>query len=192
MAEARFIQPRGKSGKGNAGSFLGFEQEVKNLVRKEALEFQAQVAERIDREILRPKDSTGRLVAVTQMPGNHDIGSSVWRVGIKSFLDKSDAKYARTIEFGSLAVWRKPFRGTPLRFIGDGPNRPFRSFPKGTRPGATTARSGKGRSSPFRGAKVVYVTKEIDPMHAYKRTFEENHWEQRIRKDFSQVIKNLF
>ncbi len=194
MAEARFIQPRGKSGRGNAGSFAGFEQRITDLMKKEADQFLGEVSDTIRQRIghgsrqwavQRRRESTGRLQQVTRNPNNRIADKSVWRAGIKSYLDNSDAKYARTIEFGSEAVWAKLFRGTPLLFRPEGfkGGRNFRSF-----------KNGRPKSNSFRvdGMSVVRVQNEIQPQYAYRDTFKNNGWPERIKRDFRLVLRDLF
>jgi hypothetical protein len=192
MAEARFIQPRDPR-----GLYLTFEQRVKNLMVQEAIEFQADVAKVIRSKKLRKEDSTGRLERVTKEPGNRDPQASVWRVGIPSYLNRSEAKYWRLIEQGSEGLYAKGrgFRGTALMFNPTGVRggRKFRSF-KNKKMQDDVYR-GKFYSKGLtkgRGVRVVRVTKEIAPMNAYRTAFDEFGWRNRIKRDFEQTVADSF
>jgi hypothetical protein len=203
MAEARFTQPRNRSGMGNPGWFASFEKEVEDIVHREALQFQADVSQYIKSHIgygsrewadQRKRETTGRLARVTTSAGNRDVKKSLWYVGDKTFLNNSEAKYARTIEFGSKAVWSHNFIGTPLmrRFGGFPGGRDFRSLKKGSKfrgsYGIYGAADANGRGGGF---DIVRVKHEIQPMRAYSTVWKDGGWAQRVKRDFGQVMKKL-
>jgi len=90
-------------------------------------------------------------------------------IGRPDWLDRSNAKYWRTFEEGSAAVWRHPFVGTFLFPKGRVP------YPQpgghGSLPGLRTARE------PFlhrMGRDDLFIVKrEIAPAHIYKQLWEE-------------------
>lgn len=191
MGEIRFHQPRDP-----LGQFAKFEAEIHRQLEREAEQYQQEVADKIKSQIIRPTDSTGRLVQVTLDPQNRKVTPSTWRVGIASFLNKSQAKYWRTVEQGSLAVWKRPFIGTPLRFNSAGfpGGRQFRSFPKGTKFRGDSfsvfgAPNANGQGAGFR---VVTVKHEIVGQDSYRKAFVEGNWEARIRRDFKQSVGRYF
>lgn len=180
--EVRFTVPRDPRGR-----FAKFSTEVTALMDKEAKQFQVQVATDIDSHILRRPASTGRLVAVTQQPGNRQVGRSVWRVGIPSYLNKSTAKYWRTIEQGSLAVWKKPFTGTVLYglWLGDKAYRQsiFLPYSRKARLEAIKLGDLKNRYT---------VSKEIEPMGSYARVYREGNWGERTQREIRQILGRNF
>lgn len=199
MATFRFIQPRT-----DKGQFARFESEIARTLEEEAKLFQEEVAAIIEEKILRPDESTGRLVEGTLAAFNRKVTPSTWRVGIPSELRAHELKYFRTIEEGSLAVWRHPFVGTPLKFNpqGFGPNAAgastsFRSFSRGEtkvhRVADHTVRFGGGTArNQAKSPRIVFVTHEIAPMHAYRDAFIAGGWQARILRDFSQSIGRNF
>lgn len=70
----------------------------------------------------RPSHSTGRLLRVTLDDKNVIVTKEFVGVGVPTWLDRSQAKYWRTFEEGSAAVWSKPFVGTQLVGVKFGPN----------------------------------------------------------------------
>lgn len=137
----------------------------------------AQVARRISNHVMtgpRASASSGRLVAVTAGGGNQHIdqrvGSFSVAVGVTSYLEKSTARYWRTFEEGSAAVWKRPFIGTQLvaQYYG--------GFGRGVpSPHGTSLLTAKGKIA-FKGADDRFVVKrEIAPAHVYRDVQAEAH-----------------
>lgn len=195
--EIRFRFPRDVNGR-----FLKLNQEVRTILENEAKEYQEQVADYIHHNKLRTSDSTGRLENVTRSPGNRDVKATHWRVGIPSFLNRSEAKYWRLIEQGSEGLYAKGrgFRGTPLMLRPGGfpGGRPFRSFSRTTGRELLNGRNVGGGVNLRRGTIIgnntylVYVKNEIRPMNAYHNTFIEHGWRNRIKRDFEQSVRRRF
>jgi len=152
-----------------------------------------------NRGFKRPGVSTGRLLRVTADPDN--VFSTAFRVGVgvPSFLDRSRAKYWRTIEEGSAKAWKKRpftslelvgyFGGTLSRWGAKGPHggKPF------TLPGSGTG--GKfipvlGENPTFGRRKIplrpFHPTHEIEHMHAYAWAYEQGH----LHRDSIHAARN--
>ena len=138
-----------------------------------AAELQGLVYTKIQAAMLpsRRKASTNRLLRVTKDPSNIRANPERFGVGVTNFLNKSQAKYWRTQEEGSEAVWKTPFVGTQLTPFGKGSFRdvPF-PVPHGATPRGIRAFTGKGPAM-LGGAFVV--KNEIRPMHAYRDAYRE-------------------
>lgn len=112
----------------------------------------------------RASASTGRLLQATADSRNLQVQAFSFGVGIPRFLDGSVAKYWRTFEEGSAAVWKRPFVGTQLLPIGR-----FRGpTAHGARPGVRTATS----ELPFLQGRYI-VKREIQPADIYGQVFRE-------------------
>lgn len=146
-----------------------------------AQDIQGEVVQRMRGSFLRPGVSTGRLMRATADPKNRYVPDG-WHVavGIPDFLDKSEAKYWRTIEEGSAEAWRRSFIGMELhgRF-GTQLTGEWRTGNWGRYPvaGAPWSRKGgsDGKFRPLGGwfaAHPVIVKHEIQPKYAYQQTFE--------------------
>lgn len=103
-----FDQPQGVRGQpGNAGQFNSAYGKLKPLYRMLAEELKEEtaniiLAERSARDKNPNKENEkGTLARVTASPGNSVHGNNGFSVGIKTYLDRSKAKYARIIEEGS-------------------------------------------------------------------------------------------
>lgn len=93
--------------------------EIKSVNRRLATELRGYAVEELQKSIVRRGVSTGRLVRATAAEGNiyqagNIFSTASWGVGVASFLDQSQAKYWRTIEDGSAAIWRHPFVGMKI------------------------------------------------------------------------------
>lgn len=154
------------------------QQHAKN--RELAFATQVEVAGEIKRKLKRPTVSTGRLVNVTLDPKN---AASAWNyvaVGNETFLDRSIAKYWRTIEEGSAQTWTKrSFRSLRLQGIWGTNLDHWRVSGAGNawvalgRP-AGRGKAGKEMYHPFRfgpGANLPEFRpgREIEPQYAYAR-----------------------
>lgn len=134
---------------------------------------QGNVARRISNRVMfgkRAKASTGLLVRATVDPRNTRVDPFNVGVGNPEWLDRSMARYWRTFEYGSAAVWKRPFIGTRLRPIGRfvAPDGTFRYSKHGQRSpsGVRTWKSG-------RIAKGWVVKQEIAPAHIYRDVANE-------------------
>lgn len=82
---------------------------------------QSYVVENVASSIQRRNVSSGRLVAVTASPENVEVDDFHFGVGVENFLNRSMAKYWRTIEEGSAEAWadtpggRSSFVGMELK-----------------------------------------------------------------------------
>lgn len=186
--EIRFNQPRDPE-----GQFRAMSAEVERQLHSQAQEFQDEVASYIGSHIKRPRDSTGRLANVTADSGNRTVAKTYWRVGIPGFLNRSQAKYWRTIEEGSLSTFRSGgFRGTPLKLSRGGAwpgGRPFRSFSRNEN---RNFRGGHADLQGTRTWKLVIVKNEIQPMNAYQNTWRQGNWEERVGRSFRQSVGKYF
>lgn len=168
-----------------------------------AANLQAQVVQRMTNHIEaggrinRSDASTGHLVNVTADPGNVRYTKDIVQVGIPSFLDKSAAKYWRTFEEGSAAVWSHPFVGTHLfGMAGTG-------FPTkhGEYPGLRTVDEhftlGTNKAGRELG-RIFVVQHEIAPANIYRAVAADNRelilansmqWAQRVlNKALEEVV----
>lgn len=157
--------PRQPKGSSSGGQFMSGIGEFLRRNQELADDVQAQVVANIRATIAargRAAASTNRLVKVTASPQNQKATIGRVQVGIPSFLERSEAKYWRTIEEGSAETWARPFVGTPLFFVGG------KSFPSahGARPGVRTFTEEAMEAGRL---PMAVVKKEIEPMNAYGR-----------------------
>ncbi len=197
---------KGKSAGRNAqGQFTSYQQQAKDEHTRDAKTLQELVVAMQKARIKRPKVSTGRLSRVTDDSRNRVVNVDGFYVGIESHLAKSDAKYWRTIEFGSAEVWKRPFVGMPLlgtwgaSISGWGENR------WGTVPhaGPTYTHAGKASGGKFRPfgkraakkmaatGKIPTVGQEIAPMHAYRDAWREFGGTGTLRRRHAQQLRRL-
>ena len=131
----------------------------------------------------RPLVSSGRLARVTAMPQNAYASAYNIGVGKPTHLDKSIAKYWRTIEEGSAATWKKRsflslnllgvfgatasggLAGPKFTLPGQGTGGTF--LPIRPDPDTGTARFGNAVLRPF------HPRHEIEPMGAYAAAYRE-------------------
>lgn len=151
--------------------------------RQLAIDLQGEIGRRIQNSIQRKAVSTGRLVRVTMDPKNRTSDRYFMSVGNEAFLDRSMAKYWRTIEEGSAATWTKRkfttlplqgFWGTNLGGWRTGPSGPWVTvnppYSKGTGQMYHPFRIGRGgQPSPL---PIFTPGHEIAPMNAYKAVAE--------------------
>lgn len=188
--EMRFSLPKIRS---NAE----YAAEVRRILDRESQEYQEQVADYIHSHLLRREDSTGRLEEVTRSEGNRVVNQTHWRVGIPSYLNRSQAKYWRLIEQGSAGLYAggRGFRGTPLKLRPGGfeGGRPFRSFSKSQQRSINNGPVNLRRGTFMDDQTVlVFVKREIQPMNAYRKVFYDGQWRQRIQRDFEQSVGKYF
>lgn len=152
------------TGKGIGGQYVSAQKRFQIRNREMADRTQATVVSNIRGRLRRPAASTNRLVTVTAAPQNTRVYTDRVQVGMPAFLDNSTAKYWRTIEEGSAAVWSRPFVGTPLSFVGG--KRSSVPFPVARQqtPGIRTTAPGR--------RAFTYVTREIAPQNAYRDAAE--------------------
>jgi hypothetical protein len=149
------------------GRFLSAQTGMRERNARFAQGLQAQVVSNIESRITRPSASSGRLSAVTANPRNAQYDTFSIAVGVRSYLDRSTAKYWRTIEEGSAAVWRHPFIGTQLMPKGNNPGYPVAH---GIVPGIRTTQA----QLPWMDGKRFVVKREIAPMYAYRDAVRES------------------
>jgi len=197
----------------NPGNFKSlynsFQHEMIQVHLQQQTQFQDLVVANIKRSIKRKGASTGRLAEVTADPRNRLLKGVLsggqgatygWGVGNTKFLDVSVAKYWRTIEEGSAAVWSHPFvtgieglrtkGGDPLwGWFGAGATRggsgalatgPYSAPGKGAggkfRPWYMENKSGN-RTYPWKTGEShdyvrgLQITHEIAPMDAYLKAW---------------------
>jgi hypothetical protein len=151
-----------------------------------AADLQASVVANIQARIKRPGASTNRLVKVTADPENARWSTDRVNVGNVEFLDGSVAKYWRTIESGSAAVWSRPFKGTQL--YPKGPGRAPFPVAHGASPGLRTF---GGNELPWMDGERYVVKKEIAPMHAYRDAFNEVRPGQRAFTAVNKYLRSI-
>lgn len=182
---ARFEQPRTPK-----GTYAAFSREVTQLVQAEAEEYQSQVAEfirdnahRSRAGVSRWNKPSGQLARATEHPDNREVGKSVWRVGIPRHLDR-EARYWRTIEFGSAATWRK-IDFTQLVLFGN-----FEAgFPSMYHP---YSREKRLEAIARDDRRIFHPGHQIAPMDAYGHVYRGHRWGERTRRDFNQLVGRYF
>lgn len=195
----RLRRPKGRGAGQYAPRFLAelgdsrekFAEENRTLARR----VQDDVVAELKAGTKRKSVSTGRLIAATASPENIFASAQVWGVGVPSFLDRSQAKYWRTIDEGSAAVWSHPFVGMTFyvnrRRAWGGSIAGMNS--NGAVAGAPWSRSGAGRDDKFnplsnaiaesviskngkrpRWLSTVTIKNEIEAQNYYHRGFERS------------------
>lgn len=151
--------------------------ELAKVNRTRALEMQALLVASIKQRTLRKQVSTGRLVRVSGDKRNVRIDHTGFAVGDPDFLDKSMARYWRTIEEGSAATWSRPFKSLELSGVWMAGRGSWTTFPtgRGIAGGGAPSKGGRqGKLLFMRYAKppnrypIFHPTREIAPMHAYR------------------------
>jgi hypothetical protein len=142
-----------------------------------AFRVQANVLSHMSTSYARPSVVTGRLERVTADRRNRVYGDQGFGVGVERFLDRSVAKYWRTIEEGSAKVWGesgKSMIGMEIRGKFGGAFVGWRESSWGVRPVAGAPwRAYPGFFAPLRKLPPMVIKKEIAPMHAYLRAYQE-------------------
>lgn len=187
----------------NAGHFTSASvtaQRQRNIRLAEAL--RGQVVRRMENHInfgKRAGVSTHRLVRVTADARNSYADQ--WNVGVgrPDYLNRSIAKYWRTFEEGSAAVWSHPFAGTQLRgmfggsIIGYAHTRTPGPQPQPLAGGPWNAPGGKLRwywSMPLNDN--FRVRHEIQGAHIYKQVGEEAHLDEYGVQIAQRLIGSIF
>ena len=142
---------------------------------------QANVVENMSESFLRPRASTGRLLRVTASPRNRIADQFGFGVGVTDYLDRSEAKYWRTIEEGSAVAWadspggRSSMIGMTMRGKFGGSIVGWRESSWGPRPVAGPKWNAMGGTfNAMRKLPEVTITQEIRPMHAYAEAYRED------------------
>jgi len=148
------------------GRFTSAQSSMRDRNARYALGLQADVVRLIEARITRGSASSGRLLNVTASPRNVQYDTWSIGVGVQPFLDSSIAKYWRTFEEGSAAVWRHPFVGTQLMPRGNNPPYPVAH---GMTPGIRTTT----KVLPWMDGERYVVKHEIEPRHAYRDAVAE-------------------
>lgn len=198
-----------------AGRFTSMQSQFAEANRRLATECQANAVEALRASIVRPNVSTERLETAVAAAGDRYSDQFEWGVGVSAFLDQSQAKYWRTIEEGTLAVWKHPFTGTILRgtwggsIAGSYTNR-WGVVPRGGPP-IPVAAGGKFIPVPERkGGRSVYrpgtrgyqsaekrighaqgsvVGKEIEPHLFFRKGFEQLGGITGVQDVYRQVFR---
>lgn len=146
---------------------------------------QATVVQLVRERITRPSVSSGRLLSVTANPANvqHDTWSLA--VGIPKYLDRSMARYWRTFEQGSAAVWSHPFVGTQL--MPKGPGKPPFPVAHGAIPGLRTTK----KILPWMNGERYVVKHEIEPRNAYRDAAREVNLRRLGLDSARQMVRDI-
>lgn len=189
------------------GHFTSAQGELFRQAREQMLNQQGEVVLRIKNNIKRKSVSTGRLVRVTADPANvvsERTSEDQFTVGLgnEAFLNKSIAKYWRTIEEGSAATWTKrSFTSLPLQgFWGTGLGS-YRMGPSGpwVQPTQPYSRTPGGMYQPFRigkggkpsGLPIFTPGHEIEPMHAYRDVANDPNFTRNNLLIFAKFIEKV-
>lgn len=155
------------------GQFRSAQGAMRERNGRFAERYQAQVVHNMEAKIAggkRAAASSGRLLRVTADPENAQYDTFRIGVGDRQFLNNSIARYWRTFEEGSAAVWKHPFTGTQLMpktgKSGDeeGSSRPPYPVAHGKIPGIRTTSA----SLPWMDGKKFVVKHEIAPANVYR------------------------
>lgn len=154
--------------------------------RRIATVTQAYVVRYMTQNYRRPGVATGRLARVTAMPENVYATAFVIGVGNPSHLDKSEAKYWRTIEEGSAATWKKrSFLSLDLLGVFGATINGRHAGPRYTLPGqATGGKFRPVRPNPETGEarfgrvmlRPFHPRHEIAPLGAYVKAAEQGRF----------------
>jgi len=190
---------------GGRGSRIGLIDRNRTLAKVA----QESIVDALETSIVRPGVSTGRLARATGDARNITWSAEGFAVGSAAFLDRSAAKYWRTIDQGTAAVWSKPFVGRAY-FVSR--SRAFGSTiagfnangayagPDWSQAGASTGDKfnpmsfSKGRKFQRKGARwlgVVYIGKDIAPHDYYERGFERSGVLERGVIAYSNYFRDL-
>jgi hypothetical protein len=164
----------------------GGQRELAAENKRIAVVTQSFVVRYMEQNLKRPGVATGRLARVTANPDNVYASSFVIGVGKPSYLDKSMAKYWRTIEEGSAVTWKKrSFLTLDLLGVFGATINGRYAGPRFTLPGRTTG--GKFRpvrpnpeTGEARFGRVVlrpfHPRHEIEPMGAYTWAYAQGRF----------------
>ena len=203
------------------GRYVSAQGQIAAQNRENATQIQALVVQNIAALIKRKKVSTDRLINATAADGNRAAArgqdyKSGFAVGIPEHMDRSTARYWRTIEEGSEVTWkaRGGMTGLELRgMFGDSiagltvTNWGSRALagPKFTLPGGGTggkivpwskkavkkfnkkASKGGGGKDPL----LMVVKHEIQPQHAYLRGYNQWGGGHRVRQQLHELLASL-
>lgn len=139
---------------------------------------QANVVANIASRLVRPNASTGRLEKVTASSRNRVVQRDGlgFGVGVIDYLDKSEAKYWRTIEEGSKKVWGergKSMVGMEIHGKFGAEIVGWRDSSWGPRPKAGPPWNVQGGVfQAIRKLPAVTIQNDIHPMHAYQDVYE--------------------
>lgn len=169
------------------GRFLSAQRESTKRNERLAVNVQQDVVLRMRNHISfgpRATASTGRLLQVTASNRNVVVNQYGFGVGVPKFLDGSVAKYWRTFEEGSAAVWKKPFVGTQLFQFRKNPSR--RPSPHGADLRTMTA----GYRGALEGKYIV--RREIQPANIYEQVFQQAHLREEGTETAMAILRRVF
>ena len=195
-------------GRNAQGRFTSFQTVGKDLNRRAAEDLQELVVAKMGQRYKRPGVSTGRLRDATAAAGNRRSGLDYAYVGIEDHLAKSQAKYWRTIEFGSAEVWSHPFVGTRLlgwfgESIGGFYENRWGTVPFGDEPFTRPGEGSGGKFRPYNRATAVAlkgsgvrsgrgtVRHEIEPVHAYRDAWRSFGGRGRLEQQLKERLRRL-
>lgn len=166
------------------GQYAKYKDEQIKRSRALAEQFQEDVAVQIKNDIgtraTHRRTNTGHLVRATLDSQNiGPVKFTSWKVGIPEWLNRSQAKYWRTFEFGSgegPGKWRKPFVGTVL----------YGRFGEGNVFYSASRLEDKSK------AQRYVVQHEIIGHNSYREAWVKNGWDRRVQQDFVQVLGRHF
>jgi len=222
LAKSRSARARAGTFKRKAGGpGAAFLYAISGDTQASVAEKHAELARRVQDAVVkdlrgglrRKSTSSGRLAKATGDPENIVANSFQWGVGVNDYLNKSVAKYWRTIDEGSAAVWKKPFKGR-FYYVSRGKewgseivHGPERSFAVGNFMASTPGRTTE-KLRPFTRAKAreiiaeagktpkwlgrMYITKEISPEDYYNRGFARAGGIQTELRVLSNVFDDIF
>lgn len=164
-----------------------------------ARDLQASVVSNIQSRIKRRRVSTNRLVRVTASPDNRFADPFGLGVGVEGFLNKSEAKYWRTIEEGSAVTWadtpggRAGMIGLELHGHFGGTLGKWNNGPSGPWISATAPWNVPGGmfQPDHRMPYVTEVQHEIRPMYAYRDAYKEAGVAQRSQEIVDSYLRRI-
>lgn len=201
---------RDDNGRFTVGSFQAEARAANTRIAQGTLAYVVRV---LENNMRRPTVSSGRLARVTLDPKNTYADSFKVGIGNENFLDRSIAKYWRTIEEGTAATWHKRsftslelvgFFGATL--LGGGHAGPAYSLPNNSSPRGVfhpvTKRNKRGEAIfKTKGGRPNIVLRPFHPhadvpgMHAYRAAFEAGgmaeSWVFQYRKLVDRYFKDI-
>lgn len=199
------------------GGSTEFRQALRDANWQMALEMQGDVVDHMRGQIRRRNVSSGRLLTATADRRNIEATEFHYAVGREEYLNKSIAKYWRTIEEGSQVVWADVAGGRPsivgmeLRGLWGGSiGRVTADRVHGARPwsrhsprrgdmfvpmsrtfnfrGKWTGTGGKGGGPNLAG--VTTVKNEIDPHYDYRNAYLQFQPGRRSLQELNQLLRS--
>lgn len=192
------------TGRKTGGQFTNAQSEFRDRNRQLAQQIQGRVVQNIQARVIRRAVSTGRLLKATADTRNINYDAFGLHVGIESHLNRSTAKYWRTIEEGSAVVWPdvgggrpsmiglelKGFFGSTIIGLTDGGRRAL-AGPSFTKPSTKVPQTGKFMPSKAKKAGKGEVRKEIAPMYAYRDAYRDLDVETKAIRNVEKFLFDI-